>query len=124
MKPQSDDPRNLAQQLFDRPDLIEAYRSKRMSAVGLAVELGYQTSYVLATLSRLGIKRPKNELSTYQIQKKNSVLAATRREFRAFLAEKVKKGDISLKNAAEVANCSERTMRRYVERGSDASVQP
>jgi hypothetical protein len=109
-------PKNLAQQILDRPDVIEDYRARKLSANALANLFGYRESYVLATLSRLGIKRPQNGVSTYQIQKKNAVLASTRREFRDFLAKKVKKSEISLEKAAEIANCSERTMRRYVDK--------
>lgn len=109
---------NLAQKLLDRPDVLEAYRERKRTAASLALEFGYREAYVLATLSRLGVKRPLNPLSTYRIQQKQAVLASTRREFRQFLAEKVKKGQFSVEKAAEIANCSERTMRRYVERTS------
>lgn len=108
--------RNLTQILLDRPGLLEDYRAKRRTAASIALEFGYRENYVLATLSRLGVKRPLNPDSTYQIQKKQALLASTRREFREFLAQKVQKGALSLEKAAEMATCSERTMRRYVDK--------
>lgn len=110
---------NLAQQLLARPDLLQAYRDRRVTAAQLAAQFGHATSYLLSTLSRLGVKRHREGPSTYEIQKKNSLLAATRREFRSFLAKKVEKREISLEKAAEIAGCSERTMRRYLERHKD-----
>ena len=88
----------------------------RRTAASIGAEFGYKEAYVLATLSRLRVKRDVNPQSTYRIQKNQALLAQTRREFRAFLAEKVKKGDISLEKASEIAGCSERTMRRYLDR--------
>jgi len=107
---------NLAQKLLDRPEVLEDYVARKRTAASLAEEFGYREAYVLATLSRLGVKRPLNPQSTYRIQKKMAVLASTRREFRQFLAEKVRNRQFTLEKAAEIANCSERTMRRYVER--------
>jgi AraC-like DNA-binding protein len=108
--------KNLAQQLLDTPELLEQYTQRTVSASYLAAQFGYQESYVLATLSRLGVKRPKMGVSTYRIQQNRALLAATRREFRSFLAKKVTKGEISLKDAAEMASCSERTVRRYLKK--------
>jgi AraC-like DNA-binding protein len=108
--------KNLAQQLLDSPELLEQYIERTVNAAHLAAQFGYQESYVLATLSRLGVKRPKTGVSTYRIQQNRALLAATRKEFRAFLAKKVGKGEISLKNAAEMASCSERTVRRYLKK--------
>ena len=114
--PLSDSTKNLAQRLLDEPDLLVAYRERRVTAQQIAQRTGQKVSYVLSTLSRLGVKRPREGASTYEIQRKISGLASIRREFRQFLAKKVKNGEISLKIAAESASCSERTMRRYVER--------
>lgn len=108
--------RNLSDKLLARPDVIQAYLERRRTAASIGQEFGYKEAYVLATLSRLRVKRAVNPQSTYRIQKSQALLAQTRREFRSFLAEKVKKEDISLEKAAEIAGCSERTMRRYLER--------
>lgn len=113
---------NLAQRLLESPEMLAAYKARRLSAAQIAAKTGHQVSYVMSTLSRMGVKRPRIGASTYEIQKKTSVLAQTRREFRLFLAEKVKKGDFSLKTAAEAAGCSERTMRRYIERTDDGAT--
>lgn len=108
--------RNLSELLLADPEALEQYRARKLTAADLARRYGFRESYVLTTLSRLGVKRPKNPSSTYQQQRNQALLAETRREFREFLAVKVRAGQHSLKRAAEIAGCSERTMRRYVEK--------
>lgn len=107
---------NLSEKLLAEPELLAAYRAKQVTAADLAARFGYEESYVLTMLSRLGVRREQSANSTYQQQKQAALLAATRREFREFLAGKVRVGTYTLKRAAEIAGCSERTMRRYVEK--------
>jgi len=108
--------KNLSEKLLENPAVIEGYLSRRLSAADLAKQFGYEEGYMLSTLSRLGVKREVNPVSTYQQQRQNAVLAETRREFREFLAMKVANNKMTLKKAAEIASCSERTIRRYVEK--------
>lgn len=105
---------NLAKKLLANPGLIEDYKAKRASAADLAKHFRHSESYVLSTLSRIGVKRPVDPNSTYKIQKEAAILSETRREFRTFLAEKVVQGQMTAEKASQIANCSERTMFRYV----------
>jgi hypothetical protein len=105
---------NLTQKLLKNPTLTADYLAKKVSAKEIADKYGYSESYVLSTLSRMGVKRPYDPDSTYRQQKSAALLAEIRREFRAYLAEKVVNEGFSIEKAAELANCSERTMFRYV----------
>jgi hypothetical protein len=116
-------PNNLTQILLGKPSLLEDYRARKRTAASIAEEFGYRENYVLATLSRMGVKRPLNPDSTYRVQQKQALLASTRREFREFLAQKVVKSALSIEKAAEMACCSERTMRRYVDKVKNSASQ-
>lgn len=107
---------NLPAKLLSDPSILAAYRERKVTAKDIAEQFGYRESYVLTVLSRLGVRRPQAPNSTYQQQKQANLLAETRKEFREFLAGKVRVGTYTLQRAAEIAGCSERTMRRYVDK--------
>lgn len=107
---------SLREKLLTNQEDLRLYGERKLSANDIAVKYGYVVSYVMSTLSKLGAKRSIDPESTYQVQRRAAQLAEMRREFRQFLAQKVVKGEMDLEKAAEIADCSPRTIRRYVEK--------
>lgn len=105
---------NLSEKLLENPEVIADYRAGKTTAADLAKTFGYSETYVLTTLSRIGARRDPKENSTYAQQKQSKVMAGLRREFRMLLAKRILDRALTLKDAAEAAECSERTLRRYV----------
>lgn len=108
--------KNLSEKLLENQALIRAYQARRLTAREIGQKLGYSESYVMTTLSRIGVRHEVNPNSTYQQQKKGKLLARVRKEYREFLAKQVLEGTLKLSEAATVADCSERTIVRFVQK--------
>ena len=108
--------KNLSEKLLENQALIRAYQARRLTAREIGQKLGYSESYVMTTLSRIGVRHEINPNSTYQQQKKGKLLARVRKEYREFLAKQVLEGTLKLSEAATVADCSERTIVRFVQK--------
>lgn len=91
-------------------DLQERKRRNR----DVADELGVSETYLSRKIATLQAKNPGE---TVAHRKAAQALFATRRGFREKLAKKIlsSKGRLTIAQAAEEANCSERTMFRYVQ---------
>lgn len=83
--------------------------SRRITKRALAATLNVSESY----LSRKTPPLPKG--ATRAAREAASQLAALRRQHREKLALRVKKGQLKLETAARRANCSVRTLYRYLQ---------
>lgn len=107
---------SLKKKLLENQPLIDKYVRKEVTVAQIAEEFQTSPSYVAATLSRIGVRRPVDANSSYVVQRRTSELAQARREYRTFLALQVQSGRITAQKAASLAHCSERTIHRYREK--------
>lgn len=89
---------------------FQALTEREITKRALAEQLGVSYTY----LCKLAPKLPPSAKTA--TRKHNHALLKARKEYRQELAEQVKSGHISLAAAATQANCSERTLRRYMEK--------
>lgn len=91
--------------------LLERLRTRKMTNAEAAEELGVSETYLSRTVAALQSKVPGE---TVIARNEASALATERRLYRERLAKEIKNGQLDLATAAKRANCSERTMSRYV----------
>jgi AraC-like DNA-binding protein len=97
------------------PQMIDDLKHRRVTDAQLAEQLGVNEKYLNYVFnSVLKQRRIRGKVSEKRENERKLVLA--RRQMRIKQAKKVLNGRISLEKAAKDANCSTRTMRRYVER--------
>ena len=93
-------------------DIIDKLQSRSVKHRDIAEELKVSPTHLSRTLAEKNYKRTPSPLV---IQRKNtSLLYQTRAESREALAKRVIDKLLDLKEAQELAGCSERTLRRYV----------
>lgn len=93
-----------------KPLLLKLQRRKMTNAEA-AAELGVSEPYLSRTVAAIQQKEPGK---TTAARKAASKIAAARRQHREQLAKEVKNGKLDVDAAARSANCSTRTMQRYV----------
>jgi transposase len=91
--------------------LLDKLRRRKMLNSEAAAQLGVSESYLSRTVATMQEKEPGQ---TSTARKQAAELAQQRRQHRERLAKEVKNGDLDVNAAAQRANCSERTMQRYV----------
>jgi AraC-like DNA-binding protein len=91
---------------------IEALDKREITLRAVAEALQCNESY----LSRVLKPHRNTQESAYSKRQKHAKLLESRREMRKRHAFSVKSGHKSLKKGAADARCSERTLRRYMER--------
>lgn len=95
------------------PELVKALENRTMTNEEVAAKLQVNASYLSTVFNSLSSKK-RGEVA---LQRENAhKLVEARRQLRIREAKKVCNGTKSLEKAAKDAKCSERTMRRYVER--------
>lgn len=94
------------------PTLLERLRTRKVTNAQAAEKLGVTVSYLSRVVAALQRKEPGK---TVQHRKAAHALVTQRRQHRERLAKEVKNGNLDVHAAAERANCSVRTMSRYVE---------
>lgn len=99
--------------LVDRltPTMLERLRTRKIKNKDAAERLGVCETYLSRVVSSMQEKEPGQ---TTQQRSEASLLANERRHHRERLAKEVKNGQLDVAQAAERANCSERTIMRYV----------
>jgi AraC-like DNA-binding protein len=97
------------------PDIVAKLQSREMSDAEAASMLGVNTNYLNYVFNTvLGLKRKRGKVA--EKRQAEALLAESRRQLRIREAKKVCKGTKTLEKAAKAANCSVRTMRRYVDK--------
>lgn len=93
--------------------MLERLRTRKITNAEAAEKLGVSETYLSRTVAAMQAKVPGE---TVAARKAAHGLYVTRRQTREMLAKKVlaKRAPITLAEAAKQANCSERTMMRYV----------
>jgi AraC-like DNA-binding protein len=91
---------------------LDALNARELTLRELARMLDTNESY----LSRILAGHLKRVESTTELRKKTSELAQSRRFMREKHANLVKSGQESLRKAAFHAKCSQRTIRRYIQK--------
>ena len=89
---------------------FEALGAREVTKKALAAQLGVSYTYLCRLTPKLK-PAPANQARNH-----NHALAVARKEFRTELAQQVARKQLTLQEAAERAHCSERTMRRYLEK--------
>jgi hypothetical protein len=101
------------ERLVDRvKPYIERLNNREVTILAVAAELGVNPNYLTKVLKPL-LSRIE---STTKYRKNRSNLRESRRKYREFLAKRVKSGEITVETAAICANCSIRTIYRYLDR--------
>lgn len=93
--------------------LLAQLRTRKIRNKDAAEQLGVSESYLSRTVAALQEKEPGK---TVLARNEAHELATARRQHRERLAKEVKNGALDVETAAERANCSVRTMSRYVAR--------
>ena len=91
--------------------LLEKLRTRKITNAEAAAQLGVSETYLSRTVAAIQEKEPG--MSTME-RAEASMIAAERRQHRERLAKEVKNGTLDVGTAAARANCSVRTMSRYV----------
>lgn len=104
----------ITNRLIDKltPAHAEGLANRTVKQKDLAKELKVTSTHLSRTLSEQGYKRtPSPEV---QRRKAASALASARLDNRQTIAEKVLSKTLNITTAAKLANCSERTLHRYI----------
>jgi transposase len=99
------------------PGILEAIAQRKTSAKDVAKLYGVSETHLSKALKALNLQ--KIPAPTPEHKRKAHILMVTRTKVRQELAEKVRLGTKTIHNAAREANCSLRTMYRYVEANND-----
>lgn len=105
--------KTLREKLQSSTALLTALRDRTVSNAEAATQLGVSEAYLSTVFN--SITRKKRGKVMIQREAEHE-LAQARRELRTREARKVFLGKKTLEKAAKAANCSTRTMRRYVEK--------
>lgn len=105
--------RDEGKPLVDRlnPKLLKQLRERKVTNEDAAMVLGVHGTYLSRVLKDLGEEKFKGVTTAHR--EARSKLAETREQFRATLAKKVNRNEISVEKAAKEANCTVRTMFRW-----------
>lgn len=95
------------------PELIKALEDRALTNEEVARRLSVNASYLSSVFNTISRKKP-GEVRQARLEMRK--LVEMRRQLRIREAKKVLRGTKTLDKAARAANCSERTMRRYVEK--------
>lgn len=106
------------------PALLQALSTRQKTNKQVAKELGVHPVYLSTTYSRMvqeGAAKPREAGPVNQARLFMKELVQCRRMCRMEEARAYSEGRKTLAKAAEAANCSERTLRRYVkmQKGSE-----
>ncbi len=91
--------------------LLHALQTRKITNREAAEQLGVSETYLSRKVAAIQSKVPGE---TQPVREAAHKLFQTRRQFRERLAKKVLKSSMTVTQAAAEANCSERTMFRYV----------
>lgn len=91
--------------------MLEKLRTRKMLNAEAAAILGVSETYLSRTVAAI---QSKEQGVTTAARVQAMQLAAERRQHRERLAKEVKNGNLDVATAAQRANCSLRTMSRYV----------
>lgn len=93
--------------------MLKQLRTRKLTNAEAAEQLGVSETYLSRTVAAIQEKEPGKTTAARNASHK---LYVTRRQTRETLAKKVlaKRQPITLAEAAKQANCSQRTMMRYV----------
>jgi AraC-like DNA-binding protein len=105
--------KTLREKLQSSPALLKALEERALTNAEVADRLKVNESYLSTVFNT--ITRKKRGDVAVQREAEHS-LAESRRQLRIREARKVLRGTRTLEKAANAANCSTRTMRRYVEK--------
>lgn len=97
------------------PEMIDDLKNRRVTDVQLAKQLDVNPNYLNYVFNSV-IKEKRIRGPVSEKREKERDLVESRRQMRIKQAKRVINGRISLEKAANLANCSVRTMRRYVEK--------
>lgn len=102
-----------AERLVDRvKPYLTPLNNRETTIRAVAAQLGVSETY-LSTVVKPLLERVE---SSTKYRQNRSILKKTRSKYREFLAKQVEKGDISVETAAIEANCSIRTIYRYLDK--------
>lgn len=105
--------KTLREKLESSPKLLNALRNRTLTNAEVAEQLDVSESYLSTVFNTI----TRKERGPVIVQREaDHQLAAARRQLRIREARKVFLGKKTLEKAASAANCSTRTMRRYVEK--------
>lgn len=104
----------LKTRLLERPDIIVKLMTWEMTYEEAAKILKVSTDHLTHTV--IDLVGPRKPAPKFQQRKRNSELAATRKDFRLSLAYQVLAGTLSIEDAAEQAKCTTRTIYRYLDK--------
>jgi transcriptional antiterminator len=94
------------------PEIIKSLQLRTVKQKDLAQQLQVSQTHLSRTLAELNYKRtPSPNVAT---RKKATLIFQARAENRQLIAQKVVEKSLDIAAAKEVANCSERTIRRYI----------
>lgn len=105
--------KTLREKLESTPKLLNALKNRTLTNAEVADTLGVNESYLSTVFNQITRKK-RGEVALQR--EADHALAESRRQLRIREAKKVSAGKKTLEKAAEAANCSTRTMRRYVEK--------
>lgn len=97
------------------PQMLDDLKNRRVTDAALAKQLGVNPNYLNFVFNSV-LKQHRIRGKESEKREKERELVQSRRQMRIKQAKRVLNGVISLEKAAKLANCSERTMRRYVEK--------
>lgn len=107
---------NLADRITS--DLLNRLQGREITTTQAARELGVSLTHLSRTLANVGFHKDPSE--AVEGRKLAAIDFAERMEERKTLAEQIKFGRISFQQACEQANCSPRTMFRYLKKAGTA----
>lgn len=99
----------LIQRLNDK--LLLQLATRKVTNEAAAEALGVHPTYLSRTLTAMGETKVKGKTSAHR--EARSKLAHTREQYRAQLAKKVNRGELTITAASKQAKCTERTMFRW-----------
>lgn len=105
---------NQPKPLRDRltKDILNRLRTRKLSNREAAEMFSVSEAYLSRTVAAIQSKEPGKTTAHRAAAHK---LAVARRQTREMYARQVKNGELDIRTAAKRANCSERTMSRFVE---------
>lgn len=104
----------IKETLLDKLTLpvIAAMQDRTVKHKDLALRFGVTATHLSRTLTANNFKRTPS--AEYAARKKATLIYQARAENRRALAKKIAEGGMSIEVASKIANCSTRTMHRYL----------
>lgn len=97
-----------------RPELLEMLRLRQVTNRQVAAQAGVSEEHLARVLASMGIQKVRGEVVARRAAVRE--LADERRKHRQNLAKSVISGKLTIETAAAQAECSERTLYRYIKR--------